>query len=58
MGIPRDALQRIVNAGHPDSALVGMPVSLVREILAILPVDRVRHVVDANPPAQAAGAAA
>jgi hypothetical protein len=56
MAIPREAMQRAVT-GHPDDALIGLPVSLVREILAILPVERVRH-LDVNPPAGAAGAAA
>lgn len=57
MAIPRETLQRVIDAGHPDSALIGVPVSLLREILTILPVDRVRH-VDTNPSAHAAGAAA
>jgi hypothetical protein len=57
MAIPREAMQRAV-AGHPDDALIGLPVSLVREILAILPVERIRH-LDPNPiPAHAAGAPA
>ncbi|WP_281253319.1 hypothetical protein [Sphingomonas ginsenosidimutans] len=30
--IDLDALHRIANAGHPDSALVGVPVSMIREI--------------------------
>lgn len=41
MGIPRDALQRAVDAGHPDHALVGIPISLVREILRGLPVETI-----------------
>ncbi|MFZ3485297.1 hypothetical protein [Sphingomonas sp. 3-13AW] len=56
MGIPREAMQRAVQ-GHPDDALIGLPVSLVREILATLPVERVRH-HNMNTPAQAAGEAA
>ena len=39
MGIPREAMQRAVDAGHPDTALVGVPVSLLREILRMLPVE-------------------
>ena len=30
--IDLDALRRIADAGHPDSALVGVPVSMIREI--------------------------
>lgn len=56
MAIPREAMQRAV-AGHPDDALIGLPVSLVREILASLPVERVRH-LNTNTPAEAAGVAA
>jgi hypothetical protein len=37
MAIPREAMQRAVDAGHPDHALVALPVSLVREILRALP---------------------
>ena len=32
MAIDLDLLARITSAGHPDTALVGMPVSMVREI--------------------------
>lgn len=56
MAIPREAMQRAV-AGHPDDALIGLPVSLVREILATLPVERIRH-LNTNTPAEAAGVAA
>lgn len=38
MAIPRDKLQAAVEAGHPDNALIGVPVSLLREILKVLPV--------------------
>ncbi|MEZ0495414.1 hypothetical protein [Sphingomonas sp. IW22] len=38
MGIPREKLQAAVDAGHPDTALIGVPVSLMREILRVLPV--------------------
>lgn len=39
MSIPREQLQRVVDAGHPDTAIVGVPVSLVREFLRYLPVN-------------------
>lgn len=39
MSIPREQLQRVVDAGHPDTAIVGIPISLVREFLRYLPVD-------------------
>ncbi len=38
MAIPLQALKAAVEAGHPDHALIGMPVSLVRELLNLLPV--------------------
>jgi hypothetical protein len=41
MSIPRDQLQRVVDAGHPDTAIVGIPVSLVREFLRHLPVETI-----------------
>ncbi|NJC33877.1 hypothetical protein GGR88_001351 [Sphingomonas jejuensis] len=44
--IPRQQLQRVVDAGHPDTALVGVPVSLLREILSVLPVDTVGKVAN------------
>jgi hypothetical protein len=39
MAFPRAELQRVLDAGHPDDALVGFPISLVREILRSYPVD-------------------
>lgn len=39
MAFPREELQRVVDAGHPDDALVGFPISLVREILRRYPVE-------------------
>ncbi len=50
MAIPRDKLQAAVEAGHPDHALIGVPVSLLREILKVLPVATVQA------PAPGAGA--
>lgn len=44
--VSREQLQRVVDAGHPDTALVGVPVSLLREILNILPVDTVGKVAN------------
>lgn len=41
MAIPRDQLQRAVDGGHPEDALVGFPISLVREILRCLPVETI-----------------
>lgn len=41
MAIPREQLQKAVDAGHPDHALVGVPVSLLREMLRILPVEAI-----------------
>ncbi|MEH3098861.1 hypothetical protein [Sphingomonas adhaesiva] len=32
MAIDLDQLRRITEAGHPDNALVGVPISMVREI--------------------------
>ena len=55
MAIPREAIQRTVDAGHPDHALVGVPVSLLREILRSLPVETVAAV--ATPPASHGAAA-
>jgi len=55
MAIPREAIRRAVNAGHPDHALVGVPVSLLREILRNLPVETIVAVAT---PASSHGAAA
>ncbi|TCP65903.1 hypothetical protein [Sphingomonas sp. PP-CE-1G-424] len=41
MAIPREAIRRAVDAGHPDTALIGVPVSLMREILRFLPVETI-----------------
>ncbi|MBE2990879.1 hypothetical protein IFR23_02505 [Sphingomonas sp. CFBP 13603] len=41
MAIPREAMRRAVDAGHPDTALIGVPVSLMREILKFLPVEMI-----------------
>ena len=49
MAIPREAMRRAVDAGHPDTALIGVPVSLMREILTFLPVETI--VAVATPPA-------
>ncbi|WP_230630671.1 hypothetical protein [Sphingomonas sp. Leaf37] len=54
MAIPRDQLQRAVDAGHPDDALVGFPISLVREILRSLPVETIALVQGAQPLKEAA----
>ncbi len=57
MAIPRKKLQAVIDAGHPDDALIGLPVSLVREILSALAgPPRVHHEihVSASPyPSQA-----
>lgn len=34
----REQLDRIVGAGHPDHALVGMPVGALRELLQAVPI--------------------
>lgn len=52
MAIPLQALKAAVEAGHPDHALIGMPVSLVRELLNLLPVATI-----VVPPAQTGAAA-
>lgn len=44
MAIPRDKLQAAVEAGHPDNALIGVPVSLLREMLAALPACQPVHI--------------
>lgn len=44
--IPREQLQRVVDAGHPDTALVGVPIGVLRKILSVLPVDTVNKVAD------------
>ena len=54
MTIPRDQLQRAVDGGHPEDALVGFPISLVREILRQLPVET----IVAPDPRHSAGATA
>jgi hypothetical protein len=54
MAIPLDQLQRAVDAGHPEDALVGFPISLVREILRRLPVET----IDIPNPLRSAGASA
>jgi len=41
MAIPFDAMRRAVDAGHADTALIGVPVSLMREILQLLPVETI-----------------
>lgn len=41
MTIPREAIRQAVNSGHPDTALIGVPVSLLREILRHLPVETI-----------------
>ncbi len=48
MAIPFDAMRRAVDAGHADTALIGVPVSLMREILKHLPVETI--VAVATPP--------
>ncbi|TCP94459.1 hypothetical protein C8J42_101925 [Sphingomonas sp. PP-CE-1A-559] len=52
MAIPREAIRRAVDAGHPDTALIGVPVSLMREILKFLPVETI---VASTAPAAAEG---
>ncbi len=42
MAIDLDQLRRITEAGHPDTALVGIPVSMIREI-----EQRLRRALDA-----------
>lgn len=56
MAIPREALQRAVDAGHPDDALVGFPISLVREILRKLPVEIIAPIGAQLPPNSGAAA--
>lgn len=41
MAIPREAIQRAVDAGHPDNALIGVPVSLMRELLRAIPIETI-----------------
>lgn len=41
MAIPCEAIRRAVDAGYPDTALIGVPVSLMREILKFLPVETI-----------------
>ena len=55
MAIPREAIRRAVDAGHPDTALIGVPVSLMREILKFLPVETI-VAISAPPVAQEAAA--
>jgi hypothetical protein len=55
MAIPREAIRRAVDAGHPDTALIGVPVSLMREILKLLPVETI--VAVATPPVSQGAAA-
>lgn len=52
MAIPFDAMRRAVDAGHADTALIGVPVSLMREILKHLPVETI---VAITPPAAPQG---
>lgn len=47
--IPREAMQRAVDAGHADTALIGLPVSLVREILQKLPAECITHIASSQP---------
>lgn len=54
MSIPRDQLQRVVDAGHPDTAIVGVPVSLVREFLRYLPVETILPCIPVAAPTGAA----
>lgn len=32
MSIPRQQIEQVLDAGHPDTALIGVPVSLLREL--------------------------
>lgn len=32
MSIPRQQIERVLDAGHPETALIGVPVSLLREL--------------------------
>lgn len=48
---PREQIEQAVNAGHPDDALVGVPVSLLREILSALPIDALMSVASKVMPA-------
>ncbi len=41
MAIPREAIRRAIDAGHPETALIGVPVSLMREIYKLLPVETI-----------------
>ncbi|WP_168371594.1 hypothetical protein [Sphingomonas sp. Leaf198] len=50
MAIPFDAMRRAVDAGHPDTALIGVPVSLMREILRFLPVETIAAITAPSTP--------
>lgn len=50
MAIPFDAMRRAVEAGHPDTALIGVPVSLMREILKLLPVETIAAITAPTAP--------
>lgn len=32
MSIPRQQIEQVLDAGHPETALIGVPVSLLREL--------------------------
>ncbi len=42
MPTAREQMQKAVDAGHPDNALVGVPVGVLRAILRALPADALK----------------
>lgn len=56
MSIPRQQIERVLDAGHPETALIGVPVSLLRELFhAAVPTDvhvvsrGLSHAIGTNP---------
>lgn len=56
MSIPRQQIEQVLDAGHPETALIGVPVSLLRELFrAAVPTDvhdvshGLSHVIGTNP---------
>jgi hypothetical protein len=49
-----EQMRRAIEAGHPEDALVGVPISLVREIVRRWPVET----IDVAEPLPSAGASA
>lgn len=42
MATVRDQLQKVLDAGHPDSAVVGMTVGALRQLLGSAPADALK----------------